>query len=85
MTKLTSRQRMLRTIQGQDTDYIPCSFMSFAILRNKHNQDRLAAAKAELEMGLDPMLFVPNASRWERRDHPDLTRLTGSSSLGSSN
>jgi uroporphyrinogen-III decarboxylase len=49
--------------------------MSFAILRNKHNQDRLAAAKAELEMGLDPMLFIPNASRWEREDHPDLRGL----------
>ena len=75
MTKLNSRDRMLRAIQGQDTDYIPCSFMSFAILRNKYKQDRLAAAKAELEMGLDPMLFIPNASRWERRDHPDLRGL----------
>ena len=75
MTKLNSRDRMLRTMQGQDTDYVPCSFMSFAILRNKCNQDRLAAAKAELEMGLDPMLFIPNASRWERSDHPDLRGL----------
>jgi uroporphyrinogen-III decarboxylase len=73
--KLDSRQRMLKTIQGQVADYIPCSFMSFAILRDKFNQDRLAAAKAELEMGLDPMLFIPNASRWDRRDHPDLRGL----------
>jgi uroporphyrinogen-III decarboxylase len=66
---------MLRTIEGQAADHIPCSFMSFAILRNKYSQDRLAAAKAELEMGLDPMLFIPNASRWERKDHPDLRGL----------
>lgn len=72
---LNSRQRMLRSIQGEATDYVPCSFMSFAILRNKYQQDRLAAAKAELEMGLDPMLFIPNASRWERKDHPDLRGL----------
>ncbi|MFN2236141.1 MAG: uroporphyrinogen decarboxylase family protein [Anaerolineales bacterium] len=72
---MNSRQRMLRTIEGQAADHIPCSFMSFAILRNKYSQDRLAAAKAELEMGLDPMLFIPNASRWERKDHPDLRGL----------
>ena len=54
MSNLNSRQRMLHTIQGQAADHIPCSFMSFAILRNKHNQDRLAAAKAELEMGWTP-------------------------------
>ena len=75
MSKMNSRQRMLRTIEGQAADHIPCSFMSFAILRNKYSQDRLAAAKAELEMGLDPMLFIPNASRWERKDHPDLRGL----------
>jgi uroporphyrinogen-III decarboxylase len=75
MTRLNSRQRMLRTITGQEVDHIPCSFMSFAILRNKYNQDRFAAAKAELKMGLDPMLFIPAASRWDRRDHPDLRGL----------
>jgi uroporphyrinogen-III decarboxylase len=75
MSKMNSRQRMLHTLQGGTADHIPCSFMSFAILRDKYNQDRLAAAKAELEMGLDPMLFIPNASRWERKDHPDLRGL----------
>jgi hypothetical protein len=49
--------------------------MSFSILRNKYNQDRFAATKAELEMGLDSMLFIPSASRWNRRDHPDLRGL----------
>jgi hypothetical protein len=49
--------------------------MSFSILRRKHNQDRFAAAREELEMGLDPMLFIPAASRWERKDHPDLRGL----------
>jgi uroporphyrinogen-III decarboxylase len=75
MNTLDSRQRLLRAIAHQDVDYVPCSFMSFSILRNKYNQDRFSAAKAELEMGLDPMLFIPAASRWQRRDHPDLRGL----------
>jgi len=75
MNVLNSRQRMLRALALQDVDYIPCCFMSFSILRNKHNQDRFAAALEELEMGLDPMLFIPSASRLERRDHPDLRGL----------
>jgi hypothetical protein len=72
---LDSRQRLLRAIAHQDLDYIPCCFMSFSILRNKHKQDRFSATKAELEMGLDSMLFIPTASRWQRRDHPDLRGL----------
>jgi hypothetical protein len=75
MDTLDSRQRLLRTIDHQDVDYIPCSFMSFSILRNRHQQDRFAAAKAEMEMGLDPMLFIPAASRGQRRAHPDLRGL----------
>jgi uroporphyrinogen-III decarboxylase len=75
MYTLDSRQRLLRAIAHQEVDYVPCSFMSFSILRNKHKQDLFAAAKAELEMGLDPMLFIPTLSRWQRRDHPDLRGL----------
>ena len=75
MDKLNSRQRLLRAIAHQDVDYIPCSFMSFSILRNRHRQDLFEAALAELEMGLDPMLFIPTLSRWQRRDHPDLRGL----------
>jgi uroporphyrinogen-III decarboxylase len=75
MTKLNSRQRLIKAIGNQEVDHVPCSFMSFAILRDMHSQDRFAAARAELEMGLDPMLFIPEASRLERRDHPDLRGL----------
>lgn len=71
----TSRQRLLQAIDRQAVDYIPCCFMSFAILRDRHEQDRYAAARAELNMGLDPMLFIPEASRKTRRDHPDLRGL----------
>lgn len=75
MNNLNSRQRLLRAIGREDVDYIPCSFMSFAILREKFKQDRFAAAKAELEMGLDPMLFIPSSSRFQRKEHPDLRGL----------
>ncbi len=75
MYTLDSRQRLLRAITHQDVDYVPCSFMSFAILRNKHKQDLFATTLAELKMGLDPMLFIPTASRRQRRDHPDLRGL----------
>jgi len=75
MEKLNSRQRLIRTIAKNEVDYVPCCFMSFSILRNKHLQDRFAAAREEQEMGLDPMLFIPSASRWDRKDHPDLRGL----------
>jgi uroporphyrinogen-III decarboxylase len=75
MESLDSRQRLLRAISNQDIDYVPCSFMSFSILRNKYKQDLFKATKAELEMGLDPTLFIPTSSRWQRREHPDLRGL----------
>jgi len=75
MNALNSRQRLIRAIESQEVDHVPCCFMSFSILRDKHNQDRLAVATEELDMGLDPMLFIPSASRWERKEHPDLRGL----------
>ncbi len=75
MSDLTSRERMLRTIALQDADHTPCCFMSFSALRKRHNEDRYAVALAELEMGLDTMLFIPTAPRPERPDHPDLRGL----------
>jgi uroporphyrinogen-III decarboxylase len=75
MSQLTSRERLLRAITRQDVDYLPCSFMSFAVLRRRLNEDRCAVAIAEQEMGLDPFLFLPTASRLQRADHPDLRGL----------
>jgi uroporphyrinogen-III decarboxylase len=75
MTTLTSRQRMLNAISLQETDYIPCSFMSFTALRKQVNEDLYALSKAELRMGLDSFLFVPAAPRPQRPEHPDLRGL----------
>ena len=75
MTQLTSRQRLLRTFDGQETDHVPCCFMSFTALRDRVDNNMYELSKAELEMGLDSMLFVPSAPRAERRNHPDLRGL----------
>ena len=75
MTQLTSRERMLRTLDRQEADHIPCCPMSFTALRNRHGGDRFQVALAERAMGLDAMLFIPAAPRRERPKHPDLRGL----------
>ena len=72
---MNSRQRILRAINYQEVDYIPCSFMSFAIMRKRKHEDWYAVAREEKALGLDPMLFIPMASRADRREHPDLRGL----------
>jgi uroporphyrinogen-III decarboxylase len=49
--------------------------MSFSALRNRLNEDRYAALIEESKMGLDPMMFIPQASRKERPQHPELRGL----------
>ena len=75
MTELTSRQRLLRALALQETDHVPCCFMSFTALRKRHDENMFELAKAERAMGLDSMLFIPVAPRPERPDHPDLRGL----------
>jgi uroporphyrinogen-III decarboxylase len=66
---------MLRTISQEEADHIPCCFMSFSALRQRLDENRYEVAKTELEMGMDSMLFIPTASRFARKDHPDLRGL----------
>jgi hypothetical protein len=47
----------------------------FPALRKRHHEDFYAVARAEIEMGLDAMLFIPSTPRPERPDHPDLRGL----------
>ena len=75
MAELTSRERMVRTLNLQETDRIPCCFMSFTALRKRHNEDLYELARAEQDMGLDSMLFIPSLSRPQRPEHPDLRGL----------
>ena len=75
MKKMNSRQRMLRAMSLEEVDHTPCCFMSFTALRNRHAGDRYKVAEAQLEMGLDAMLFIPSAPRAVRPEHPDLRGL----------
>lgn len=75
MSELTSRERMLRALNLEETDHIPCCFMSFSALRKRHHENRYEVVKAQRAMGLDAMLFIPSASRLERPAHPDLRGL----------
>ncbi len=75
MQPQNSRQRLLNAIQLQEADRTPCSFMSFTVMRKRQNDDWYAVARAEAEMGLDPMLFIPSLPRRQRLDHPDLRGL----------
>lgn len=75
MAELTSRERMVRTLNLQDVDHVPCCFMSFTALRKRCQENMLELAKAERALGLDSMLFIPVAPRPERPEHPDLRGL----------
>jgi len=75
MAEMTSRERMLRTLDCEQADHIPCCFMSFTALRKRHHEDLYELAKAERELGLDSMLFIPTAPRPQRPEHPDLRGL----------
>jgi len=66
---------MWRALHFQETDHIPCCFMSFTALRGRHNENMYELARAERAMGLDSMLFIPTIPRPERPDHPDLRGL----------
>ena len=75
MSNLTSRERMIRTLHHQATDYIPCSFMSFTALRRRCQENMYELVKAERAMGLDSFLFIPTLSRPQRPEHPELRGL----------
>jgi hypothetical protein len=49
--------------------------MSFTALRKRVDEDLYALVDAEQAFGFDSMLFIPTASRLERREHPDLRGL----------
>jgi hypothetical protein len=68
-TSLNSRERLLRAISNQDVDTIPCSFMSFAILR-KQKMKIYAQSPWRKSDGADPM--HSSGRRTSRREHPDL-------------
>jgi len=75
MSEMTSRERMLSALDLRKPDHVPCCFISFSVLRERHMGDRYKTTLAQLEMGLDAMLFIPKAARQDRPEHPDLRGL----------
>jgi uroporphyrinogen-III decarboxylase len=75
MKNLSSRERMLRALNLEEVDHVPCCFMSFTALRKRCHEDMYELAKAERAIGLDSMLFIPSASRPNRPEHPELRGL----------
>lgn len=66
---------MLRALNREPCDYVPCCFMSFTALRKRVNEDLYALVETEQALGLDSRLFLPAASRLQRPEHPDLRGL----------
>ncbi len=66
---------MLNTLSRKEVDHLPACFMSFTALRERCNDDMFHLAKAELDMDLDSMLFIPVLPRRQRHEHPHLRGL----------
>ena len=75
MSDLISRERLMRALRHQPTDYVPCCFMSFTALRRRSQENMYELVKAERAMGLDSFLFIPTLSRPQRPEHPELRGL----------
>ena len=57
--KLTSKERLLLTMEYKETDYLPCSFMMFHSLRDRFPGDWRAFLDAQLDLGLDAVAELP--------------------------
>jgi hypothetical protein len=75
MPNLTSRERMLRAINLQEVDHIPCCFMLFTALCDREDETLGKLVEAEMAMGVDSRLLIPITSRREQVEHPDLWGL----------
>ena len=66
---LTSKERLLLTMEHKQTDYLPCSFMMFHGLRERCHGDWKAFLDAQLALGLDAVAILP---RLLYTIHPDV-------------
>lgn len=65
---VSSKERILGTIEGENVDYTPCSFMLYHQLEKKCS-DQEQFVRKQIEMGLDP--FV-SAGHLKHSVHPDV-------------
>jgi hypothetical protein len=78
--EMTSKERMLLTMEYKPTDYVPCSFMMFHGLRDRFPGDQFRFLEKQMALGLDavaeypelPMPFHPDAETktWVQKDVP---------------
>jgi len=66
---------MLKAINLEEVDHVPCALMSFTALRKRCGEDMYELVRAERSMGLDSMLFIPYTARKNRPESPDLRGL----------
>jgi len=71
--ELTSRERMLLTMEYRETDYIPCCFMMFHGLRDRFPNDQKKFVEAQLALGLDAVVELPELPITV---HPDVSTRT---------
>jgi uroporphyrinogen-III decarboxylase len=65
--KMSSRERMLDTIEYKETDYTPCSFMIFANLYH-NSKDQGDYIRKEMDMGMDAVVNVGKLTHSVHRD-----------------
>ena len=65
---MTSKERILGSIEYKEVDYIPCEFMLFFNLTNKYTEQE-KAIEEEIKLGLDA---VVNVGTLRHSFHPDI-------------
>lgn len=71
--KMSSKERMLLTMEYKDTDYIPCSFMMFHGLRDRYPMDQIRFVEEQLKLDLDAVVELPE---FPIAFHPDVSTKT---------
>lgn len=66
--RFNSRERLLRTLENDASDYVPCSFMIFEALHEKCRDD-FEFIERQLELGLDARVELPELPI---RFHPEV-------------
>jgi len=56
---LTSKERLLLTMEHKQTDYVPCCFMMFHGLRDRFPGDQKRFVEEQLALGLDAVVELP--------------------------
>ena len=72
--KLSSRERMINSIECREPDYVPLSFMIFSALRRKC-KDQYEFVEKQLELGLDAFVELPMSPPKTQSEHTDLHGL----------